>query len=57
MRNPALYFPLCIDLVESGQIDLKPLITHRFPLENAVEGLLDFIEHPAEGIKAVMVQP
>lgn len=54
---PALYFPLCIDLVESGQIDLKPLITHRFPLEHAVEGLMDFIEHPAEGIKAVMVQP
>lgn len=24
---PALYFPLCIDLVESGMIDLKSLIS------------------------------
>ena len=54
---PALYFPLCIDLVESGQIDLKSLISHTFPLENAIEGLKDFIDHPADGVKAVMVQP
>ncbi|XP_060554294.1 sorbitol dehydrogenase-like, partial [Ruditapes philippinarum] len=29
--------PLAIDLVSSGQMDIKPLITHRFELENVTE--------------------
>ena len=52
---PALYFPLCIDLVESGMIDLKSLISQKFMLEDAVEGLTHFVQNPAEACKAVMV--
>ena len=37
--TPALFFPLCIDLIEKGLIDVKPLITHRFPLEEMQEAM------------------
>lgn len=30
-------YPRAIRLVEGGLINLKPLVTHRFTLENAVE--------------------
>ena len=52
---PALYFPMCIDMVESGMIDLGPLVSHTFPLFDAVGGLRDFIENPETAVKAVMV--
>lgn len=52
---PALYFPLCIDLVESGMIDLKSLISHKFMLKDAVEGLTYFVHNPDKVCKAVMV--
>ena len=52
---PALYFPMCIDLVESGMIDVKSLVTQTFPLEKTVEGLKQFCETPMTSVKAVMV--
>ena len=52
---PALYFPMCIELVEAGMIDVKSLITHTFPLKSTPEGLLDYLSHHADAVKAVMV--
>ena len=37
--TPALFFPLCIDLIEKGLVDVKPLITHRFALEDMQEAM------------------
>jgi threonine dehydrogenase-like Zn-dependent dehydrogenase len=52
---PALYFPACIDLVESGMIDLKSLVSTTFMLEDTVEGLTEFVKNPQTAGKAIMV--
>ena len=31
-------WPTAINMIASGQIDVKPLVTHRFPLEKSYEG-------------------
>ena len=51
---PALYFPMCIDLVEAGKVDLKSLVSHTFELKDAVASLKAFIEDPKAAVKAVM---
>jgi threonine dehydrogenase-like Zn-dependent dehydrogenase len=52
---PALYFPLSIDLVESGAVDMKSLVSHTFPLKDAVSALKAYIGDPQTALKAVMV--
>ena len=52
---PALYFPMCIDLVESGKIDLISLVSQTFPLNNAVAELDKFVRHPETAVKAIMI--
>lgn len=52
---PALYFPMCIDLVESGKIDLISLVSKTFTLDAAVQGLKEFVKHPETAVKAVMI--
>jgi threonine dehydrogenase-like Zn-dependent dehydrogenase len=43
-----------IQLVESGQLRLKPLITHSFPLERGAEAFA-LVRHRADGVvKAVI---
>ena len=37
--TPALFFPQCIDLIRRGLIDVKPLISHRFALEDVQEAM------------------
>jgi L-iditol 2-dehydrogenase len=47
------------DLVLSGYksgFDLTPLITHRFPLEQAVEAI-EFASHPHPDSLKVVIQP
>jgi len=31
-------WPTAINMISSGQIDVKPLVTHRYPIEQAFEG-------------------
>ena len=43
-----------IELTQQGVVDLKPMLTHRFPLERAAEAL-ELVERKADGvIKAVI---
>ena len=37
--TPALFFPLCIDLIEKGLVDVRPLITHQYPLEEMQQAM------------------
>lgn len=52
---PALYFPMCIDLLKAGHVDTKSLITHTFPLEETVEGLKNYLSDNENAVKAVMI--
>ncbi len=53
--SPSLYFPQCIDLIKSGTVKTKDLITHTFALENIGEAVTEFIRDSAGGIKACMI--
>lgn len=52
---PALYFPRCIDVISSGMIDVKELITHRFKLENIKQAMETLRDNKADTIKMVML--
>ena len=43
-------FEAVLDLMASGQIDVKPLITHRFEIDNALEAYQTLDNHSALGI-------
>lgn len=47
-------WPLAIELVASGQVDLDPLVTHRFGLEDVRAALLTGAEDP-HAIKSVVI--
>ena len=53
---PALYFPHCFDLLRAGMIDVKAMITHRFPLEQVPEGITAFLTEKEKAVKAVMLR-
>ncbi len=48
-------YPKAIRLVAGGLINLKPLVTHRFPLERAVEAF-HVAADPAQGAIKVQIQ-
>lgn len=52
---PALYFPHCFDLMHAGIVNVKKLITHRFPLEKTPERLHSFLNDHDTAVKAVMI--
>ena len=53
---PALFFPQCIDMIKNGLIDVKPLISHRFPLED-MQRALDTVRSDKEhAVKVMMVR-
>lgn len=53
--SPALYFPECIELIQSGVVDTGALVTHIFGLEEIRKGIRDFRDDRENGIKAVMI--
>ncbi|XP_054155364.1 sorbitol dehydrogenase-like [Oppia nitens] len=47
-------YPLAIELIASGKVNLKPLITHKFPITEAIEAL-KFMKKNVEGSLKIMV--
>ena len=54
--SPALFFPLCIDMIKNGLVDVKPLISHRFPLEEMEKAMLTCRDDKASAVKVMMVR-
>jgi len=54
--SPALYFPLCLDLIRKNTVSVADLITMRFSLDEIDEAINAFHSNKEQGIKAVMVQ-
>lgn len=52
---PALYFPMIIDMVKAGLVDVKHLISHRMRLDTLPEDLAKYYSEPDKALKAVMV--
>ncbi len=53
--SPALYFPECIELIRSGTVNTKELISHSFGLDEITEGIIKFRDEKEKAVKAVMV--
>jgi threonine dehydrogenase-like Zn-dependent dehydrogenase len=47
-------FPIAVDLISRGQLDVSPLVTHRFPLERVQEAFDTFADRRDGAIKVVL---
>ena len=47
-------FPACVDLLKTGKVSAKPMITHRFPLDQAAEAFRTQLQDP-NAIKVLIV--
>jgi threonine dehydrogenase-like Zn-dependent dehydrogenase len=47
-------FPIAVDLISSGAIDVTPLLTHRFPFSRAQEAFTLFADRAQGAIKVVL---
>ena len=54
--SPALFFPLCIDMIRKGLVDVKPLVSHRFPLERMDRAMETCRLDKANAVKVMMVR-
>jgi 2-desacetyl-2-hydroxyethyl bacteriochlorophyllide A dehydrogenase len=52
--NVHVDFPIAVDLIASGQLDVTPLVTHRFPLERVQEAFDTFADRRDGAIKVVL---
>ena len=52
--SPALYFPECLRLIESGAVDTAALISHRCTLDGLQQAVLEFTKDREHGVKCVM---
>jgi len=50
-------FPLSLSLVASGQIDVRPWITHRFPLDDVEEAFRTMLNKEECGAFKIMIEP
>jgi threonine dehydrogenase-like Zn-dependent dehydrogenase len=55
--NVKRYMPHLLEHIRAGRIDAKGIITHRFPLEDAVEAYRTFEQRKDGCIKCVLVPP
>jgi len=46
---------LIIRLISEGQLQVKPLITHRFPLSKAAEACEELIQHPERSLGVILL--
>ncbi|MCD9024871.1 zinc-dependent alcohol dehydrogenase [Cohnella silvisoli] len=53
--SPALFFPQCIELLKSGAIEGKALISHTFKLDQLEEAFMSLTANKSEAVKLVMV--
>ena len=53
--GPALYFPMGLELIKSGAIDAKALISHRFPLADIARSMREINEDKERAVKGVMI--
>lgn len=47
-------YPAAIALLASGKLDVRPLVSHRFPFDRVVEAFDFAVEHPEETIKVMI---
>ena len=45
-----------MDVIQSGRVDLKPLVTHRFKLDDIVAAY-DLFSHQRDGVLKVAITP
>jgi threonine dehydrogenase-like Zn-dependent dehydrogenase len=53
--SPALYFPRCIELVQSGVIDAQSMVSHTFALADIAVAMTTLRDDRATTVKAVML--
>ena len=49
-------FAECLALIDSGKLDISPMLTHRMPLEKAAQGL-EMMEEKQDGAIKVILEP
>jgi L-iditol 2-dehydrogenase len=53
--GPALYFPMALELIRTGRIDAKSLVSHRFGIGDIAQGFAALRDDKATAVKGVMV--
>lgn len=53
--SPALYFPRCIDMIKTGMVDAKALISHTVKLDELKQGIETFVNDKANAVKMIMI--
>ena len=53
--SPALFFPQCIDMIRKGLVDVKPLISHRFKIDEMQKAMLTLQNDSERAVKVMMV--